>query len=82
MRRPHRLRVRRKVLHEPASAPAHDQQALVARLDRLEKMVEGLQDSVDRETRRHDDRMDELARKLEPSELVRALSEDARKRGI
>ena len=45
-------------------------------------MVEALQDSVDRQARRYDDRLDELARQLEPRELARVLSEDARKRGL
>lgn len=55
---------------------------LRARLDALEAMVEGLQDSVDRETRRLNERIDALARRLEPAQLARALSDDARKRGL
>lgn len=45
-------------------------------------MVEGLQDSVDRQARRHDERLNELTRRLEPTELARSLSEDARRRGL
>jgi hypothetical protein len=37
---------------------------------------------VDRQARRTDDRLNELARQLQPSEVARALSEDARKRGL
>lgn len=55
---------------------------LRARIDALEAMVEGLQDSVDRETRRLNERIDALARRLEPAQLARALSDDARKRGL
>jgi hypothetical protein len=65
-----------------AEAPAHDQQQLIARVEALEAMVEGLQDSVDRQVRRQDDRLDELTRRLEPGELARTLSADARKRGL
>jgi hypothetical protein len=63
-------------------APAQDQQQLIARVEALEAMVEGLQDSVDRQVRRQDDRLDELTRRLEPGELARTLSADARKRGL
>ena len=64
----------------PASPP--DMPAIVARVDALEAMVEGLQDAVDRLATRHDERLDELARRLQPSELARALSEDSRRRGL
>jgi hypothetical protein len=66
----------------PSGTPAPDQARLAARVDALEAMVEGLQDSVDRQVRRQDERFDELVRRLEPSELARSLSADARKRGI
>jgi hypothetical protein len=63
------------------SAPA-DLRPILERLDALEAMVEALQDSVDRQARRQDERLNELAHQLQPSELARALSEDARKRGL
>jgi hypothetical protein len=72
----HRLKSR------PPAPPAADLQAMSARMDSLEAMVEGLQDAVDRETTRLDARIDELARQLQPSELARVLSADARKRGL
>jgi tetrahydromethanopterin S-methyltransferase subunit G len=65
-----------------ATTPTDEQQAIVARLDALEAMIEGLQDSVDREMQRVDDRLDELSRRLEPSEIARNLSDDARRRGL
>jgi hypothetical protein len=75
-----------RLFHRPdrarAEIPQADLQAIVARLDGLEAMVEGLQDSVDRQTRRQDDRLDEFARQLEPGELARSISADARKRGL
>jgi hypothetical protein len=65
-----------------AAAPAHPLHEIVERLNALEAMVEGLQDSVDRQARRQDERLTALSRRLEPGELARALSEDARKRGL
>ena len=73
----------RKLLASPRSrAQAPDLRPLIDRVDALEAMVEGLQDSVDRQTRRQDERIDELAHRLEPAQLAQAISEDARKRGI
>jgi hypothetical protein len=66
----------------PSPSPPPDLRPLHARIDALEAMVEGLQDSVDRESRRHGARLDELARRLEPAELARVISEDARRRGL
>jgi len=59
-----------------------DVRPLVDRIDALEAMVEGLQDSVDRQSRRADERISELVRRMEPAELARALSDDSRKRGL
>jgi hypothetical protein len=65
----------------PPASPT-DLRPIVERLDALEAMVEALQDSVDRQATRHDERLNELARQLQPSELARALDEDARRRGL
>jgi hypothetical protein len=62
--------------------PSTDLRPLVERLDALEAMIEGLQDAVDRQARRQDERLTELGRRLEPTELARVLSEDARRRGL
>jgi hypothetical protein len=70
------LRRRRR----PAVDPRID--SIVERLDRLEALAEGLQDSVYREARRQDERMDELHARTEPSEIAKALSDDARRRGL
>jgi uncharacterized coiled-coil protein SlyX len=56
--------------------------SLETRVSHLEAMIEGLQDSVHRETMRSNDRLDEMERKIEPSELSRRLSKDARERGL
>jgi hypothetical protein len=55
---------------------------LEARVLHLEQMVLGLQDSVHRETSRHSERIAELEAQIQPSALSRALSEDARNRGL
>ena len=65
----------------PAAPPTHVG-PIVHRLDALEAMVEALQDAVDRQATRHDERLNELARQLQPSELARVLSQDARRRGL
>ena len=63
-------------------APPTDVRPIVQRLDALEAMVEALQDAMDRQATRHDERLNELARQLQPSELARVLSDDARRRGL
>jgi hypothetical protein len=56
--------------------------ALEARIAYLEQLVQGLQDSVHRESRRQDKRIAELEARIQPASLVKALSEDARERGL
>ncbi|HUO72616.1 MAG TPA: hypothetical protein VMU39_17740 [Solirubrobacteraceae bacterium] len=56
--------------------------ALEARIAHLEYLVQGLQDSVHRESRRHEKRIAELESRIAPAALGRALSEDARERGL
>lgn len=73
----------RKLLASRRSRPEPpDLRSLIQRVDALEAMVEGLQDSVDRQARRQDERINELARRLEPEQLARAISDDARERGL
>jgi hypothetical protein len=55
---------------------------LEERVAHLEALVEGLQDAVHREAQRHDRRIADIERKTEPEELARALSADARRRGL
>jgi hypothetical protein len=55
---------------------------LEQRVSQLEELVEGLQDAVHRESVRRDDETTRLQRRTAPRELARALSEDARKRGL
>jgi hypothetical protein len=71
---------------DPVQAPADAQErrieALEERIDQLEGLVEGLQDAVHRETIRQGARIGELEKRSEPAEISRALSRDARDRGI
>lgn len=63
--------------------PGQDQlRALEARVTHLEQLLEGLQDSVHRESTRLGKRVTELEAQIQPGALGRALSEDARERGL
>jgi hypothetical protein len=55
---------------------------LDARITELEQLVQGLQDSVHRESLRHAKRIAELESRLQPAALGKALSADARARGL
>ena len=57
-------------------------QALEDRMAHLEQLVEGLQDSVYRESERHSKRIAELEARLDPAALGAALSKDLRERGL
>ncbi len=64
-------------------APPQDElRALEARIAHLEQVVQGLQDSVHRESTRLSKRIGELEARIQPAALGRALSEDARQRGL
>lgn len=56
--------------------------ALEARVEHLERMVEGLQDSVHRESDRHAKLIAELQAQIQPEAMGPALADDARKRGL
>jgi exonuclease VII large subunit len=67
-------------LDEPATdSPGRD---LATRVQRLEEMVEALQDQLYRQARHDDERFTELQQRLQPEELARTLSADARRRGL
>jgi hypothetical protein len=59
-----------------------DAAKLRARIDHLEIELQALQDTVYRDVQRHDGELAELRRQLDPTNLVRALSDDARRRGL
>ncbi|MGN6870760.1 MAG: hypothetical protein ACTHMY_20395 [Solirubrobacteraceae bacterium] len=69
---------------EPLSVdPGQDPvRALESRVAHLEQLVEGLQDSVHRESSRNGKRLAELETRTQPGALGKALSEDARARGL
>jgi hypothetical protein len=79
---------RRRVPQPPSdswSAAAFDQERIAIleeRIAHLEAALEGLQDAVDRQAVMQDERIAELRRRTEPEEIARALSEDARRRGL
>lgn len=66
-------------------APSSVEQRLEAverRLAHMEAMIEGLQDSVHRESTRRASQIAELDRNTQPDVIRRALDKDARRRGI
>jgi uncharacterized coiled-coil protein SlyX len=85
-----RIRQIRRVVSEPdrharpaASASGQDElRALEVRVAHLEQLLEGLQDSVHRESKRLSKRVGELETRVQPAALGKALSEDARERGL
>jgi hypothetical protein len=56
--------------------------ALDARVAHLERLLEGLQDSVHRESERHRVLIAELQAQVQPAAMGAALAENARKRGL
>jgi hypothetical protein len=64
------------------SAPQPASPDVSRRLDRLEAMVEGLQDAVYRDAQRQDQRIEDLNQRTQPGRMAKALSDDARKRGL
>lgn len=64
---------------EPSAAAVN---ALQERVAHLERLVEGLQDSVHRESERHDKLIAELQAQVQPAAMGAALSKNARDRGL
>lgn len=56
--------------------------ALEERIAHLEQLLEGLQDSVHRESTRQDKRIAELEAQIQPAAIGAALTKDARERGL
>jgi hypothetical protein len=55
---------------------------LEARVAHLERLLEGFQDSVHRESVRQDERLGEIEARIQPAALNVALNKDARERGL
>ena len=68
----------------PATSGARDEwaDALEVRIKHLEQQVEGLQDSVHRESERHSKLIADLQAQTQPGAMGAALAEDARSRGL
>jgi predicted secreted protein len=66
----------------PEVADGGRMRALETRVEHLERMVEGLQDSVYREFERHDKLIAELQAQIQPGAMGAALADDARSRGL
>jgi hypothetical protein len=66
----------------PSAPSSQRERDLAARVERLESVVEGLQDAIYRQAQQHDREMGELRKRTDPAEIARALSEDARRRGL
>jgi hypothetical protein len=81
-----RLRRRRRASQPHASSGADRVEPQLAelreRLEHLETAFEGLQDAVHRESVRHHKQIDDLIKSTQPAVLARALSDDARRRGV
>lgn len=56
--------------------------ALETRISHLEQLLQGLQDSVHRESTRLSSRVGELEAQIQPAAINKALSADARERGL
>ena len=68
---------------DPQDRPSDDRvDTLEARIAHLEQLVEGLQDSVYRESERQSKRIAELQAQIQPGAMGAALAEDARSRGL
>ncbi len=67
----------------PAVDPGSDRlRSIEVRLEHLEALVQGLQDSVHRESLRQSKRISDLEARIQPAALGKALNEDARARGL
>jgi uncharacterized coiled-coil protein SlyX len=76
------LRLRRWLSPPEEDLSRHRIDALEGRVADLEEMIQGLQDAVHRDAMRRDEHAAHMERKTEPRELARALSDDARERGL
>jgi vacuolar-type H+-ATPase subunit I/STV1 len=67
---------------ESTDPPADRVEALEARVAHLEQQLDGLQDSVHRESDRHAKLIAALENRTQPGAMGAALAEDARHRGL
>ncbi len=67
---------------DPRDPPPDQLKALEVRVAHLEHLLEGLQDSVHRESERHAELIAALQAQVEPGTMSAALAEEARSRGL
>jgi hypothetical protein len=66
----------------PDAGWEHRLQTLEARMEHLERELEGLQDALYRRAVLEDENIGELRRRIEPERMLRDLDRDARRRGL
>jgi hypothetical protein len=66
----------------PDAGWEHRLETLEARMEHLERQLEGLQDALYRQAMLEDENIGELRRRTEPERMARDLSRDARERGL
>jgi hypothetical protein len=66
----------------PDAGWEHRLEALEARMEHLERQLEGLQDALYRQAILEGENIGELRRRTEPEQMARDLDRDARKRGL
>ena len=78
------VQLARRAAAAQAPAAGHERriEVLEDRVDQLEALIEGLQDAVHRESVHDHERIAALEKRSEPAEISRALSRDARERGL
>jgi hypothetical protein len=82
IRQVRRAGVRDEQPAKTAAPPSEGLRALEARVAHLEQLVEGLQDSVHRESDRHEKLISEIQALIQPGAMGAALADDARHRGL
>jgi hypothetical protein len=71
-----------RALESPDAGWERRSETLEARIDHLERELEGLQDAVYRQAMLEDENIGELRRRIGPEQLARDLDHDARQRGL
>jgi hypothetical protein len=66
----------------PSGRPSQHERDLATRVARLESVIEGIQDAIYRQAQQHDRDIGDLRKRTDPAEIARALSADARRRGL
>lgn len=82
IRQVRRVAVARDETQVDEGDPQPELQALETRVAHLERLVQGLQDSVYRESERHAKLIAELQTQVEPGTMRAAIADDARTRGL